>query len=123
MGKIELSDLRFHAYHGCLQSERISGTEYRVDVVCHAPLAKASRSDNLKDSVDYSLIYNIVKDEMAHPSNLLEHVAGNILRQIRRFAPKVRHASVTVTKFNPPFDYPDSALDTQRTGAGITLSF
>ena len=43
-----------------------------------------------------------VKEEMAVPSNLLEHVAGRILRRVRSAFPYVEKASVTISKLNPP---------------------
>lgn len=120
---ITLRGMSFYAYHGCLESERVTGTRYSVDLECSIPLKKAGKSDNLKDTVDYSLLYNIVAAEMATPSNLLEHVAAKILKQVKYYAPKVKSATVIVTKFNPPFEYAQNALDAEGTSASVTMSY
>lgn len=122
-GTIELRQLKFHAYHGCLPEERITGADYVVNLTCKVDMRKAAASDNLAHSVDYSLLYNIVKDSMSTPVNLLEKVAETILKNIRRYAPQVKGASVTVCKFNPPFEYAQNALDQEGTSACVTLSF
>ena len=122
-GIIELRDMRFHAFHGCLPKERIEGAEYVVSLKCEADLRKAAKSDYLAHTVDYATLYNIVNDAMQHPVNLLEKVAGTILENIRNYVPMVKSASVTVCKMNPPFDYGDNALETDRTAACVTLSF
>ena len=122
-GIIELKDLRFRAYHGCLPQERIVGTDYNVSLRCTVDLRKAAATDDLKHTVDYSLLYNIVKSEMGTPANLLEHVAGKILKNVRYYAPAVKHATVTICKMNPPFEYAMNALDAEHTASCVTLSF
>lgn len=122
-GIIELKDLRFKAYHGCLPQERIVGADYTVSLRCTVDLRKAAATDGLKHTVDYSLLYNIVKSEMGTPVNLLEHVAGKILKNVRYYAPAVRHATVTICKMNPPFEYGQNALDAELAAACVTLSF
>lgn len=102
MGRIELSGMRFYAYHGCLESERRLGAEYMVDFSCETSIHAASRSDNLADTVDYSRIYAIVAREMETPSNLLEHVVGRIADSIRASFPQLESIEVRVSKKNPP---------------------
>ncbi len=102
MGKIELTDIKVYANHGCLPQETIIGSDYLVDVSVEADLTKSTITDNLEDTIDYVLINKIVKDEMAIPSKLLEHVAQRILRKMSLEIPLVKKAMVKVTKINPP---------------------
>ena len=104
MGKISVSNIRVYAYHGCLREESINGSDYRVDIEVEADLAKASVSDNLKDTVNYVVINYIVKEEMAIKSKLLEHVAKRILDRIFIECLTVESGSVTVSKINPPIN-------------------
>lgn len=122
-GIIELRNLRFKAYHGCLPQERIEGADYLVNLRCEADLRRAASSDSLEHTVDYSLLYDIIKNEMATPANLLEKVAGNILKNIRYYAPAVKSATITICKMEPPFNYAENALDLQQTAACVTLGF
>ncbi|NNL09384.1 MAG: dihydroneopterin aldolase, partial [Croceitalea sp.] len=75
MGKIRVNNIRVHAWHGCLKEESIIGSDYRVDVEINADLTVPSQTDNLKETVDYVHLNNIVKEEMAIKSKLLESVS------------------------------------------------
>lgn len=102
MGIIELKNIRVHAHHGCLREESIIGSDYEVDVAVWSNLEKASRTDNLMDTVDYVLINRIVKEEMAIPSKLLEHVSQRIIDRLTHEVPSIEKMEVTVAKINPP---------------------
>ena len=78
------------------------GNYFIVDFAAETDMTAASESDNLDDALNYQVIYDIVKEEMAVPSNLLEHVAGRILRHFRRVFPEIASASVSISKLNPP---------------------
>lgn len=38
LGAIELTGMEFHAYHGCLESERTEGNTFIVDFLGHAEI-------------------------------------------------------------------------------------
>ena len=59
-------------------------------------------SDDVKDTLDYGALYQLVEREMKQPSNLLEHVAGRIAEAIEKTFPKVSSIDLTLTKQNPP---------------------
>jgi len=102
MGIIEVTNIKVYAYHGCLVEEGKIGSDYRVDLEVQADLSTSAQSDNLKDTVDYVLLNQIVKDEMAIRSKLLEEVANRILVRILHESKLVKHATVWVSKINPP---------------------
>ncbi|UJH69085.1 dihydroneopterin aldolase [Allomuricauda sp. SCSIO 65647] len=102
MGKIKLNNIRIHANHGCLKEEAIIGSDYRVDLEVHADLSVPAKSDRLSETVDYVHLNNIVKEEMAIKSHLLEHVSKRILNRIMNELALVSSAEVTVSKINPP---------------------
>lgn len=105
-GIIELEGMEFHAYHGCLESERLKGNLFIVDFLGETDLREAAESDRLDDTVNYGGVYDIVKKEMAAPSDLLEHVAGRIVRAIAAEFPQFCRFSIRVSKKNPPVDGP-----------------
>ena len=114
--EIFLNDIRLRAWHGCLPQERVTGGDYGVDVWLRLPDdERAICRDELEGTVDYAVLYTIVKEEMAVPSNLLEHVCGRILRHIEKGFPRVEEASVTIRKLCPPI------LGADCGGAGVTL--
>ena len=102
MSRLELTGMRFYAFHGCLESERRIGTEYLVDFACELDTSLAEKSDELGHTLDYSLVRAIVAREMAVPSNLIEHVAGRIADALQAEIPGLEHFEVTVSKKNPP---------------------
>ena len=99
---IKLSDIRFYAYHGVLEQERKVGNNYVINIHLNADLTLACESDNVEDTINYALVYNIVEEEMKTPSNLLEHVAMRILKSIKSTFPQVLRVEVRIAKNNPP---------------------
>ena len=99
---ISLHDIRVYAYHGCLEQEAQIGSWYRVDLTVWADLGASIKSDRLADTIDYVTLNQIVKDQMAIRSELLEHVAGRILQAIRVDFQEVTSVEIEVAKINPP---------------------
>lgn len=94
--------MEFHAYHGCLEKERREGNTFIVDFHAETELEKAVKTDELGKTIDYGRVYDIVAEQMAIPSNLLENVAGRILDAIRKEFDDVLFLKVQVSKKNPP---------------------
>jgi dihydroneopterin aldolase len=105
-GAIELEGMEFHAFHGCLEQEHREGNTFTVDIYAETDLSKAAMSDSLEDTVDYGKIYDIVAEQMAIPSNLLEHVAGRILEALEEEFRELSFIKVRVSKKNPPVSGP-----------------
>ena len=101
-GIIELDGMEFHAFHGCLEKERREGNTFIVDFHAETELKKAVKTDELGKTIDYGRVYDIVAEQMAIPSNLLENVAGRILDAIRKEFDDVLFLKVRVSKKNPP---------------------
>lgn len=104
MGKIEINGIRIRAFHGCLPEETIIGGEYVVDVIIDSDFSKAAQTDELIDTIDYCVVYEIVKSEMKIPSKLIEHVALRILSSLRKKYSQAKVFSVKVTKLVPPMN-------------------
>ena len=102
MGTIKLKNIRTFSYHGCLVEESKIGSDYRIDLEVKTDLRKSCVSDKLADTVDYVLLNQIVVDEMAIRSELLEHVAHRIIVRVFAEAPSVSRIKIGVSKINPP---------------------
>ena len=102
MAVIAINDMRFYAHHGCFEQERAIGTNFRVDLVFQTDTALAEKTDWIGDTVSYLDVYQVVKAQMAIPSNLLEHVAHRIGRAVLDDFPAVQSVKVKVYKLNPP---------------------
>jgi len=101
---IELKNIIFHAYHGVFEEERVNGNIFRIDLKLFLDLKKAIESDNLDDTVNYADVYGLIKEEMQIASNLLEHVAGRIVRRIKQEYPQISKINIRLAKKNPPID-------------------
>lgn len=102
MSKILLENIKIYAFHGVLPEEKVLGTYYIVNAEIETDLWKAAASDNLKDTINYAEINEIIHDEMKIPSELLEHIAGRIIQKVSEKFPQVTEVKVKITKTNPP---------------------
>jgi dihydroneopterin aldolase len=104
IGIIELEGMEFKAYHGCLPQEKVRGNNFIVDFRGELDLSTAAKSDNLDDTLNYADIYDIVSEEMSIPSELLENVAGRIVKSIAARFPQLESFSIRVSKSKPPVE-------------------
>ncbi|PZU87822.1 MAG: dihydroneopterin aldolase [Chryseobacterium sp.] len=100
--KILLEDIKIYAYHGVLQEEAVIGNNYIINAELHADLEKASQSDNLSDTINYAEVNQIIHQEMAIRSELLEHVIGRIMNKIEKTFPQITFIKIKLTKTVPP---------------------
>lgn len=116
MGKILLEGMEFFAYHGVYQEERENGQLFSIDLEIVTDYSKACYSDKLDDAIDYVLVYELVKAEMAIPSSLLENVAQRIIDSIRKNFEQIEGIKVKITKLQPP-------ISGKLKGIGIELAY
>ena len=101
-GYIRLRQVRFHAFHGVMPLERQVGADFLLDLRVGYPLEQAMQSDEVADTLNYAVLYDLVAREMQLPSQLLEHVAGRIAASIGQTFPQVTSIDLELTKLNPP---------------------
>jgi len=111
---IFISNLRFYAYHGVMEQERRVGGWFVVSLRVHYNISSAMESDDVADTISYADIFQLVREEMAVPSALLEHVAGRIAKALFKRYPQAAALDMTLTKENPP-------MGADGSGAGVEL--
>lgn len=111
---IILKDLRFYAYHGVGAQETQVGNEFVLDLRLRMDWTCAIRSDDVNDTLSYAEVYEAVKDEMARPSRLLEHVAGRIARRLFQDFSSLEEIELRLVKRNP-------SMGADIEGAGVEL--
>ena len=103
LDRIALSGMKFYGYHGCLTEERAKGQEFYVDVNLALSLRRAGKSDELKNTVNYAAVFEIVKSIVEGQSyHLIEAVAERIADTVLERYPEVRTIEVTVHKPSAP---------------------
>ena len=102
--KVCVNNIKTYSYHGCLDEERVIGSDYRVDVEVGVKNKTAQQTDDLSQTVDYSEVTKIVVEEMGVRSKLIETVAARIIRRIHKECKRSTSVTVSVTKINPPIE-------------------
>ena len=101
--KITLHEMRFYAYHGVFAQEQRVGNHFIVELSFWADIAESLYQDELEETISYADVYEVVKEEMAIPSRLLEHVVGRISERLFATFPRMQRIALTLSKCNPPF--------------------
>jgi dihydroneopterin aldolase len=101
---IEVNDIRLYAFHGCLEEEALIGSKYRVDVYLETNFQNAAQTDDLTLTIDYVKINDIVQEEMAKRSKLLEHVSLRIINILKTKFNSIQKIRVKITKLCPPIN-------------------
>lgn len=117
MDKIMLKGLHFWGYHGCLASEGKLGQPFHIDLVLETDLSAAGASDDLRETVDYSVVYSVVKDIVENRRyHLIERLGTVIAEEILRAFPPVQAVTVTVHKPQAPIGglFDDAAVVLER---------
>jgi len=99
--RIVLEGMVFSGKHGVTDAERARSQRFTVDIEVEADLARAARSDQIEDTIDYRRVRAIAKEVIeGEPAHLIETLAGRIARKALQM-PRVAAVSVKVTK-RPP---------------------
>lgn len=120
LDRIALSGMKFYGYHGCLAEERENGQEFSVDVNLALSLKRAGKSDELKNTVNYASVFELVKSVVeGQRFNLIEAVAERIADLVLTRYPEVRTIDVTVHKPSAPLPgaFQDAAVTIRRAQA------
>lgn len=99
---IFLKQIRCYAYHGVAPQENLIGNEYVIDLKLKVDISRASRTDDVTDTVSYADVHELVKVEMNIPSKLLEHVGGRIAEKLFEAFPAIEEIELRLSKRNPP---------------------
>lgn len=114
--EISLEGLRFYAYHGVMEQERRVGNQFKVDIaLSYPPAMLAAVDDEVGHTLNYAELAAVIKEVMATPSQLIEHVAGRLRSAVMERWPEVAGGRIRVCKTAPPIG--GVSLD----GASVTL--
>lgn len=112
--RIFLKNVRLHAYHGVLPQEQTVGNDYIVNLAINYDFTCAMKTDELSGTISYADLLELVKEEMAIPSKLLEHVAGRIGDRLFAEFPDIHEVQLAINKVNPP-------MEADCDGAGVEV--
>ena len=99
---ILLKEIRCYAYHGVAPQENLIGNEYIIDLKLKVDISKATRTDEVADTVNYAEVHQVIKNEMAVPSKLLELVSGRVVQKLFGQFACIGEIELRLSKRNPP---------------------
>lgn len=103
MDKIILQNMQFFGYHGLFPEENKLGQRFNVDLELYTDLKKAGKSDEMHDSIDYGLAFEVVRDVVeGEAKNLIESVADEIAEKLLDTFHLLQACNVKVIKPDPP---------------------
>lgn len=100
--QVNLDDIHFHAHHGLLPQERTVGNEFAVDLSVTLGEERSSDYSSVDKTISYADLYEIIRQEMNRPQDLLEHVAHNIASRICNAYSSVSEGNIRISKLTPP---------------------
>lgn len=97
---IHLHNLKFFAFHGVHEEEKLLGNEFEVN----ADIEFYEERDivSLKETINYVDIFEIIKQRMMIPSLLLETIVMDIGNTIQADYKNIRSINIRLTKLHPP---------------------
>lgn len=99
---IFIHDIHLRAFHGVSKQEQKVGNDFRIDIKLEYDISKACSTDNLEDTLSYADVYQIIKEEMEMPSQLIEHVSARIVNHLFDALPAITNIFISLAKRNPP---------------------
>ena len=97
---IQLERLRIFAHHGIHAQERMAGAEFEVDV--QVRYSAQGMIGALVQTIDYTRVLQIVRQQMNDPRPLLETVAMDMAETIRQQFIQAKEINITIRKIHPP---------------------
>ncbi|MEO7311754.1 MAG: dihydroneopterin aldolase [Chitinophagaceae bacterium] len=98
---IHLSDLQFHGCHGLYKEEKITGGDFLVNVEVEVDEPEELIT-SLHQSLNYVLVYDIVKKRMTIPTPLLETIAMELAHEIITASSMVKKVTISIVKQAAP---------------------
>lgn len=102
MSKITLENMSFHAYHGCLEHEKTLGNTFIITLTMELDTNNAKLTDELNDTLNYQLVYDVISAEMNIPSKLIEHISHRIADKLMFEFSQISQLTLKLSKLNPP---------------------
>ena len=102
MAVIKINKIRTYSFIGCMDEEKKIGSEYETNIEINFICGFKELNDNLRETVDYVTVSNIVNVEMRTTCNLLETVVYKIGNKLLKIDDRIRTVTVEIKKINPP---------------------
>ena len=104
--KLFINNLEVFANHGLFEEENRLGQKFIFSIECELDYKKALFSDEMTDSISYADIADVVVETAtSNTYNLLERLAGEILKNIFEKFPQIENVKLEINKPAAPIKY------------------
>ena len=118
MDKILMNSMRFVSHSGVLEEEKKNGQTFVVSLELFVSEIPAWKTDCLSDTIDYSKVFEIVKNTVEIlQCDLIEYMAGEIMKNVMSAFEEVEKITVRIEKPLAPIEG-----DFESMGVEITRS-
>ena len=101
-----IDNLEVFANHGLFEEENKLGQKFIFDIECELNYKKAMISDEMTDSISYAdIVEVVVKTATTNTFNLLERLAGEILKNIFTEFSQIENINLKINKPGAPIKY------------------
>ncbi len=101
-----IDNLEVFANHGLFEEENKLGQKFIFDIECELNYKKAMFSDEMTDSISYADIAEVVVETATtNTFNLLERLAGEILKNIFTEFSQIKNIKLKINKPGAPIKY------------------
>lgn len=101
--KIIIKDLELFAYHGVNTEEKRDGQVFLLSLTCFLDLSKATKSDDLNDTVSYAKIIKIARSVFCKESyDLIERAAAVVCDAVLAEFEQINQVSLLLKKPDAP---------------------
>ncbi len=115
LSQINVNNLNLWAHVGVFEEERLRGQAFVLDLIIGIDTEHVSKSDDLKDSVDYSLAVTSIQELSANINcNTMEFFVDKILDLLESLYGPLP-VQITLTKCSPPIKGFDGNISLTRT--------
>lgn len=109
--RILIRDLWFFGYHGLFAEETKLGQRFGIDLTCEVDLARAGRTDEMADTVNYGeIIQAVEKIVTGTPFKMIEALAQAIVDRLFADFPPIDAVTIRVTKPSAPVPTPTGLI-------------
>ncbi len=107
MAVIALEGMKFFAYHGLHDEERILGTNFILDVwiqtdIKDVKVINENDVEQVLGSVNYVAVYDVCRIQMQKTQKLLEYLIINIVTELKKQFGEIQAVRIRIRKKNPP---------------------
>ncbi|MDR2835813.1 MAG: dihydroneopterin aldolase [Bacteroidales bacterium] len=102
MNKIIFQGMKFYAFVGHFETEKIVGVSIEIDLTLWVKSKMAQISDNIDDALNYQDVYAKICEVICqNKTNLIEYLAEIIIQNLFCEFPKIKKMKIYLRKINP----------------------